>query len=155
MTRKGMSIVRASVLLDGISSSRNLSVLPSPLWGSLRNWLVMMGFRTAAVGGGRDATASEGCLAYFLALRQLQDVTLPSSGQLEPALHVVGEPDEVQMRSILGEPDVADPIEAHPALECGEDALYLRPNRGDQCVMALLGSAQRRPATPALVHNAV
>ena len=30
------------------------------------------------------------------------------------------------MRSILGEPDVADPIEAHPALECGEDALYLR-----------------------------
>jgi len=31
MTRKGMSIVRASVLLDGISSSRNLSVLPSPL----------------------------------------------------------------------------------------------------------------------------
>src|SRR6185503_2970104 len=103
--------------------------IPSPQGGSLRNWLVMMGFRTAAVGGGRDATASEGCLAYFLALRQLQDVTLPSSGQLEPALHVVGEPDEVQMRSILGEPDVADPIEAHPALECGEDALYLRPNR--------------------------
>src|SRR4029077_7285110 len=106
----------------------------------------MMDFRVAAVAGGRDGTASEGRLAYFLALRLLQGVALPSSGQLEPTHHVVGEP---------GEPDIADTIEAHPALECGEDALYLRPDRGDQCVMALLRSAQRRPATPALVHNAV
>ena len=46
---------------------------PLPTRGSSRNWLVIMGFRTAAVGGDTDTTASELCLAYSLALRQLHN----------------------------------------------------------------------------------
>src|SRR6476469_4770083 len=89
---------------------RALGLLPSPLWGSLHNGVVVMGLRIAAVARGRDGITS-GAVLRILALRSLQDAPLPSSGQLEPAHHVVGEPDEVEMRSVLEEPDIADTVE--------------------------------------------
>src|SRR4051812_32939864 len=111
----GRAIESAGLVELDEASCQLHGVFPSPQGGSLHNGVVVMGLRISAVAEGEEGTTS-GAVLRILALRSLQDAPLPSSGQLEPAHHVVGEPDEVEMRSVLEEPDIADTVEAHQRL---------------------------------------
>jgi hypothetical protein len=72
--------------------------------------------------------------------------------RFECAAHVVGQCDEMQMRIVVDETDIADAVEAHPGFERRDHAFDQGPHRGDQRVMAFLGVAQRRSTPMRRLH---
>ena len=81
---KKKRLVRRSAVFVGMESvEQQLGLLPSPLWGSLRNWLAVTGFRVAAVGEG-DGAVSEGWVAYFWLWRSCKAQPSPHPASFSP-----------------------------------------------------------------------
>src|SRR5215212_8419058 len=77
-----------------------------------------------------------------------------ASAELQGALHVVRESEEIEVALVALQSAITDAVVPEPSFERGEHAFDLGADRCNQRVGTLLPMGQRRPATPALVHDA-